>query len=160
MYALYLCCPSAVLQACSTVNLDADVVEATRLTTGCKQASHLTSLCFGLQRDAIGPTVKLDDDGFPDISSLHLGVDDQEALRYEGLQAAARERQQRQAEQQQQQQQQASSSTARTPFADARPQQDDRYYLLLHVAPMAQEQSRFLLRRSCFLSCRCLLMVW
>ena len=95
----------------------------------------LTSLCSDLQRDAIGPTVKLDDDGFPDISSLHLGVDDQEALRYEGLQAAARERRQRQAEQQQQQQQ-ASSSTARTPFADARPQQDDRYYLLLHVAPM------------------------
>lgn len=81
-------------------------------------------MCFGLQRDATGQTVKLDDDGFPDISSLHLGEEDQEALRYEGLQAAARERQQRQEEQQQQQQ--ASSSAARTPFADARPQQDDR----------------------------------
>ena len=76
---------------------------------------------YNMQRDAAGQTVKLGDDGFPDISSLHL-EDDQETLRYEGLQAAARERQQRQSEQQQS----SSSSAARTPFADARPQHDDR----------------------------------
>ena len=77
-----------------------------------------------MQRDALGKKVKIGDDGFPEIGDLDLGDQNQEHLRYEGLQAAFRERQQRQAEQQQQQQ--ASLSAARTPFADARPQHDDR----------------------------------
>lgn len=77
-----------------------------------------------MQRDAIGDTVKLDEQGFPDISALHLGDVDQNVLRYEGLQAMYREQQQKEADQQRQQQ--PSSSAARTPFADARPQLDDR----------------------------------
>lgn len=76
-----------------------------------------------MQRDAIGDTVKLDEHGFPDVSALHLGDVDQNVLRYEGLQAMYREKQQKEAGQQQQQ----ASSNARTPFADARPQLDDRY---------------------------------
>lgn len=82
---------------------------------------HSHRVC-DMQRDAIGDTVKLDEHGFPDVSALHLGDMDQDVLRYEGLQAMYREKQQ-EAEQQQQQ----SSSNARTPFADARPQLDDRY---------------------------------
>lgn len=78
-----------------------------------------------MQREALGKGIKIGDDGFPELGDLNFGDENQEHLRYEGLQAAYREQQQRKAEQQQQQEQ-ASSSAARTPFADARPLHDDR----------------------------------
>ncbi|KAL3145657.1 hypothetical protein ABBQ32_003195 [Trebouxia sp. C0010 RCD-2024] len=79
-----------------------------------------------MQREALGKGIKIGDDGFPELGDLNFGDENQEHLRYEGLQAAYREQQQRKAEQQQQQEQ-ASSSAARTPFADARPLHDDRH---------------------------------
>ena len=77
-----------------------------------------------LQAVAKGQTVTYDKDGFPDLSCLDL-ENNQEALRYEGIVAAANERRQNQRESRQQP---ASSSAARTPFASGRPQHDDRSF--------------------------------
>ena len=75
-----------------------------------------------MQVNAAGRDIKLDKDGFPDMSCFDVEQDPQ-VLHYEGVAAANREKLQQQGQSPQQQ----PSSNARTPFAAGRPQHDDRY---------------------------------
>ena len=102
------------------------------------------------QVDKSGKAVKINADGFPDIDSLDL-EQDQTQLRYEAYKAVHQDRAKHAsaetaAPRQSQQAQQHQPSSSRTPFADARPQSDDRYYsssLRCHVLLTLGSRSGF-----------------